>query len=311
MSSDPKFKFYVGGAWRPEFSDTNFEAEPPTSGKDPSNLVLSLSDSDINDGDSITLTATLKSVGTGLASKSIIFEEKVGTAAWATVDTETTNGSGVATTSPSITPGTSRSYRARFVTDVSYVGSTSSTKTLTVRTLQEVVKRFYATWSNTYNPDFTQNSETDVRQNMYTTSGINKAMALVGFDDAAIADFLADRVDNVSLKVSFKSTVDGFFTGTALIGFHDYTSKPATWSDARVDQNQFLVETYGIGRYNFTTDVDSFIDDFASGANRGISFGPSTTTSTNYVVYIKGNVSGGDDSSEPWIEFTVTKWLAT
>jgi len=302
---DPRMKVYVGGTWRPDFPDSNFQAEPPTSGKDPTSLTLVLSDSDINLADTITLTATLKTGGTALASKSVIFEEKVGTAAWATVDTETTNGSGVAVTSPALAPSSSRQYRARFATDASYVGSTSSVKTITVRTIQNVTQRFYAGWSQVYNENDSQNSETDIRQNMSGSSSILKRKSLVGFNNAAIQAFLADRISNVSIKISIKDLNDIF--SIALIGYHNYNSKPTTWADANVDQNLFTLYMYGGGRYSYIDTTSANIDDWATGTYNGVSFGPATSTSTNYSISAVGNKSG-DDSSEPWIEFTVTKW---
>jgi hypothetical protein len=142
-------------------------------------------------------------------------------------------------------------------------------------------------------------------------SSIKKRKSLVGFDDASIQSFLAARVDNVSMQVSFKNLDSGFVSGNALVGFHDYSTKPTTWSDARVDQNQFTVELYDVGRYGFTAYLDAYMDDFASGANAGLSFGPAVSTSTNYIIDVKGNVAGVDDPGEPWIEFIVTKWVAT
>jgi len=312
---DPRVKVYIGGTWRPDFPDTNFQAEPPTSGKDPTSLTLALSDSDIHAGDAITLTATLKTNGSALASKSVAFQEKVGTAAWTTVDTETTNGSGVATISPTLTPATGRQYRAVFTTDTSYVGSTSSVKTVIVRTLQEVTERFYSTWSQAYAVDNSQLSTTDIRQNIFTSgSNVDRRKSLIGFNDSSIRDFLAGFVDEVQIKFSMKGDPDqgisGAFTNQlGLVGYHNQTSKPTTWNSGHVTtgKGSVVVES-GVRNSIILSAAD--ISDWEAGTYKGVAIGPATSDSKIYVIYALGNVTGGDDNSEPWIEFTITKWVA-
>lgn len=314
-------KFLSGGQWRPTYDTINVVPGPPTSGKTATYVVIVPSNGDIHDGDAVTFTATLRNAVTNgvLSGKTVAIQQNTGSG-WTSVGSGTTNGSGVFAVT-GLTPNTSRNYRAVFAGDGSYVASTSTTFNLTVRTLQPVTQRYYAVWSQTYKPDNSQDSGvTDVWQNRtigLPPNNVYKYKSLVGFLNDNVAAWLADAVDNVSLKGRVKVTkIEPDRGGDARIlwGFHKENSKPSTWVDANVDQN---LETTIIDPATTSTPVsvtalfdESLIDDWKSGSYKGLSFGPADTTGASYIMKGIGN-SSGQDPEEPWLEFTVTKWVAT
>ena len=233
----------------------------------------------------------------------MVFQENVN-GSWQTLSTVSTNGSGVATLS--VSPTSTRKYRARFAADSSYVSSRSSVLDMTVRVLKNITKRFICDWSQTYNVNDTQHSSTHLYQSM-RESTLQKRKSLAGFDHVKIQEFLTTYYAAVSIKFSVK--LRGVVRGkTLLLGTHDYTSKPTTWSDARVDQNlETLTECEGGNRYTVTMD-SALIADFASGASVGFALGPATSDSSVYELSAVGN---DGTAEEPWIEITVQKWLPT
>lgn len=110
--------------------------------------------------------------------------------------------------------------------------------------------------------------------------------------------------DAVNFKGSVKTkSFPG--AGVLLWGFHDYTNKPTTWDDARVDQNLYSQrEVINFSRYNVQDSTT--VADWAAGNIKGMAFGPAPSNSQDYGVAMKG---AGDVDTSPWVEFTVTKWL--
>ena len=306
-------KWWDGQKWRPDFADVNAVAEPANSSKLATTLTLSVPASR-NDTGSITLTATLKAGSTLLSSKAIVFQELVGST-WTNIGASVnTNGSGVSTTTYTLNATTQ--FRATFAGDASYVNSTSSTQTCQLKVLSVVTQRFEANWSATYKSDNTKyTAEDPAILQSYTTrsAAYNNYRALIGFDDAAIRNFLAEVVTKTKVNISIRvaSMGSSFTSGAMLLGWHDYDTEPATVDMTRVDealveQSVSFLEVPGrILTTLETTVAEDWIDAFIASDAKGVSLGPAPSTALKYVIY----AAGADATNKPWIEFTIEKYV--
>lgn len=164
-------------------------------------------------------------------------------------------------------------------------------------------KTYTATWSGTYaeNNTYTSFYGNDVNQGRYDSTWGNQR-GLIGFNAATIQSDLAGATIN-SIKVTLNAKHWYYNTGgTALIGAHDYTSRPSTWSDSRVDQAQVTVTNWPKpGKKTVSLPV-SIGNEFRDGTTAGISLGPGTDT--NLIYY--GRFDGVGSSNVPTLTITYT-----
>lgn len=169
--------------------------------------------------------------------------------------------------------------------------------------VQTYTKTYTATWSGTYaeNNTYTSFYGNDVNQGRYDSTWGNQR-GLIGFPASTIQSDLAGATIN-SIKVTLNAKHWYYNTGgTALIGAHDYTSRPSTWSDARVDQAQVTVTNWPKPGKKTVSLPISIGNEFRDGTTAGISLGPGTTT--DFIYY--GRFDGVGSSNVPTLTITYT-----
>lgn len=158
-----------------------------------------------------------------------------------------------------------------------------------------------ATWYQTYKGDNTQKTDTTANQGQYSSSDGNQR-SLVGFDYASIQAALSGATIS-SIKLTAYAEHWYFDAGgTAVIGTHNYTSKPSTWTDSRVNQNRQQSSGWPKPGSRTVTLSASFGTDFQDGTATGIAFGPGPTTSQTYYGKFTGSGTG-----RPRLTITYTK----
>lgn len=311
MGVQPQLKWWTGTTWRPNYDNINCIEEEPTSGKLSTTITCAVSDTEVHDGDSITITATLKSGGVALGSKTVIFEKQDSGGSWNSISTGSTNGSGVKTYVD--TPTETSKYRCRFATDASYVGSTSSTKNVMLLILKSVTEKFNSTWTQCYKDDNSKKTSygDDLGQNVPPRTSADKLRSLVGFKATDIQAFLADAItiDTVEFFMRLTDTY-GFGSTSINLGGHSEATLPTTWVNGNVDEGLQVESTYApITPADTTMDITTLGaevtgDNFADATWKGIAIGPAPNNSLSW--YLTG--AGESVTKRPWIQFTVTKW---
>ncbi len=169
--------------------------------------------------------------------------------------------------------------------------------------VQTYTKTYTATWSGTYaeNNTYTSFYGNDVNQGRYDSTWGNQR-GLIGFNAATIQSDLAGATIK-SIKVTLNAKHWYYNSGgTALIGAHDYTSRPSTWSDSRVDQSQVTVTGWPKPGKKTVTLPTSIGNQFRDGTTAGISLGPGTNTDLIYY----GRFDGVGSSNVPTLTITYT-----
>lgn len=313
----PVVNWWTGLIWRPSFDSIRVDQEPPASSTPATQLLLTASDSVINEGDSISLSATLTDTAVGLAAQDVIFESKeFGGSTWDLIETVVTNGSGVAVTATFI-PTTSASYRARFVTTGSYLGVISATKNVSMQGLSTITKRYIATWGQTYKVDDSQDGSDNYLYHGKPGSSrgsLNVFKALIGFDNDRIQFDLAGITASLGVKVSLKAkdTATGgiFDLADIALGSHDYDTKPTNWSSSRVDADTNRSALAANTRTTVSCDTGELADalKWQDGSVKGVAIGPPPGANA-YIYYAKiFGIGGFNEGDKPWIELTYTKW---
>lgn len=131
-------------------------------------------------------------------------------------------------------------------------------------------------------------------QGAYPGYGGNQR-SLVGFDYSTIQSDLSGA-SNISGHFSFTPAHSYWNSGlTAIIGTHNYSSKPATWSNGNVFQNQ---QSKGSCAANHRYSVNLTAWQcwaFQNGTVKGMAFGPAPNTNLVYYGYMYG--TGGNRPS--------------
>jgi hypothetical protein len=166
-------------------------------------------------------------------------------------------------------------------------------------------REYAATWSGTYrsNGDFSSShGNTMVQGDSGADNWLNDARSLCGFNYQQImSDTYGSTIQAcyVTLYASHWYWNDG---GTARIGTHNYTSRPATWADSRVAQQRITSSDWpkpGRRKVNIGTTIGN---EFKSGAAKGIALGPTNGTKTQY-----GKFNGNGQSYEPVLTIVYVK----
>lgn len=163
-------------------------------------------------------------------------------------------------------------------------------------------RTYSATWYQTYNSSGSQKSDTTANQGQLDSGSDGNQRSLIGFDYNTIRNDLSGATIN-SIKLTAYAEHWWYNSGgTAVIGTHNYTSKPSSWADSRVNQNRQTSSGWPRAAKRTVTLSNTIGDEFKSGSTTGIAFGPGV--SSNVIYYGKFTGSG---SNRPSITITYTK----
>jgi hypothetical protein len=155
-------------------------------------------------------------------------------------------------------------------------------------------RRYYATWSRTYDQDnSTTWDDSDYCYQGRYSDDRGDTKSLVGFDYSQIMSDLSGSTI-VSCYLTFKCAHSYYNSGlTARIGTHDYTAKPSTWDFSRADEWRHSVTDVTAGE-TITKSLGTGIGgEFRSGTSKGICFGPGGSTDKIYYGYFYGGTQVG------------------
>lgn len=163
-------------------------------------------------------------------------------------------------------------------------------------------RTYSATWFQTYRGDLTQKSDTTANQGQLDSGSDGNQRSLVGFDYATIRSDLSGATIT---KITMTAYAEHWWYnsgGTAVIGTHNYTSKPSSWADSKVNQDRTRSSGWPRSAKRTVTLSNSIGNEFRDGTTTGIAFGPGP--SSDVIYYGKFTGSG---SNRPSITITYTK----
>lgn len=164
---------------------------------------------------------------------------------------------------------------------------------------------YNGSWYQTYKGDGTQKTDTTANQGQYSSSDGNQR-SLIGFDYAKIQNDLNGATITACSVTLYAEHWYLNAGGTAVIGTHDYTAKPSTWTDSRVNQNRVQSSGWpkpGKRTVSLGTTIGT---EFKTGVSKGIALGPGPTTSTTYYGKFSGTTAS-TVGNRPTLTITYTK----
>jgi hypothetical protein len=166
-------------------------------------------------------------------------------------------------------------------------------------------KRYYATWSGTYDgvkDRITYYGSEMVQGNRPFTNNGNCA-GMVGFSSQIKADLAGSTVKSVK----FTAYANHWYYnsgGTAVLGWHNYTSRPSSWSSGCVTEDSTRSSSWPKpGQRTVTLSTATFGAALKSGSARGIMIGRGASDSVLYY----GRFNGNGMSKEPYLDIVYTK----
>jgi hypothetical protein len=163
-------------------------------------------------------------------------------------------------------------------------------------------KSYGATWYQTYKGSGGQKSDTTANQGQLDSGSDGNQRSLVGFDYATIKSDLSGATIT---KITLSATAEHWWYnsgGTAVIGTHNYSSKPSSWSDGTVSQDRQRQSGWARGARKTVTLSNTIGNELKAGSSKGIAFGPGP--SSDVIYYGKFTGSG---SARPVLTITYTK----
>ncbi|MFB7111721.1 fibronectin type III domain-containing protein [Streptomyces sp. NPDC056291] len=170
---------------------------------------------------------------------------------------------------------------------------------------QTYTKTYTATWHGSYKVDGSLNSffPTQVIQGYYDGTNGNQR-GLIGFNNTQIqSDLAGATITSVKLTLNAEHWYWNS-GGTAVIGTHNYASKPSTWAAARVTQNRLTSANWPKPGKRTVTLSNTIGNEFKAGTSTGIALGPGP--SNDWLYYGKFTGSGGG-SNAPVLTIQYTK----
>jgi hypothetical protein len=171
-------------------------------------------------------------------------------------------------------------------------GSTPVVKTYTTT--------YTATWSGAYDNDNNLLPGDGVAQGESPDYG--ELVGLYGFDSQIMTDLTGATVK----RIAFTAYADWWREnsgGTAVLGYHNYTSRPGTWGASQVTEDVERREDWPKpGAVEVVLD-STFHTPFKNGTARGIAFGPAPSTSGIY----RGNFHGASQAYPATLRITYTR----
>jgi hypothetical protein len=178
-----------------------------------------------------------------------------------------------------------------------------------------LVKTYKATWSGTYAGSgatgFTPNSYLSdyldrIAQGQYSTNRGNQK-ALVGLPYEQIqADLSGAVVKKMEFVMYMPHSYYDYGTDT-VIGTHNYTTRPSTWSGANVQTDRTRYYGWPKGGTRAVLLPESMWSDIQDGTATGIAVGPGVTNDIYYYSYYNGADPDYTPSSRPYLKVTYSK----
>jgi hypothetical protein len=162
-------------------------------------------------------------------------------------------------------------------------------------------KKWYATWSRSYEGDFTTRFDDSpyMYQGQFTGSPGNQR-SLAGFDYKNIAATLSGA-EVLEVSITVRNYHARWNKGLyVFIGSHNHTSKPSTWSAGSTRERRWKKWVVEGGSVTLNPGI-TFGNELKSGSSRGIAIGPETD-SDNY-----GFFYGASHSNRPSITIRYRK----
>jgi hypothetical protein len=174
----------------------------------------------------------------------------------------------------------------------------------TGHTPTKFVKTYYSTYSRSFiSTGATRYDDPSTcYQGTYPGYGGNQR-SIVGFNFAAIEADLAGAT-RMSAIFGFRPSHAYWNSGlTAVIGSHNYGSKPGSWSSGNVWQNQIRKGSCAAD-HNYTVNLTAWhCWAFQNGTITGMAFGPAPSNDLSYYGFMYGGTGGG----RPYLQFTYYK----
>jgi len=163
---------------------------------------------------------------------------------------------------------------------------------------------FYATWSRTYNGNgaTTWDDSPYCYQGYYSSSRGN-TRSLIGFNYSSIQSTLSGAT-NITGHFGYKVAWSYYTAGlTTVMGSHNYSAKPSTWSTANVFEDQGKKASC-LRYHSYVVPLSSWqCWAWRTGNIKGMAFGPGPSTNHVYYGYMYGATQGG----KPYVTFTYYK----
>ncbi|KND38488.1 phage tail protein [Streptomyces acidiscabies] len=171
--------------------------------------------------------------------------------------------------------------------------------------VQTYTKTYSATWSGSYDSsnNFISYWGNSANQGDAPPASYGNQRGLIGFNASQIHSDLAGATIK-SIKITLYANHWYYNAGgTARLGTHNYTSRPTTWTDSRVNQNRWTSASWPKPGKRTIALPTSVGDEFKAGTSTGISTGPGSSNYTDY-----GRFAGaGSGSNTPVLEIVYTK----
>lgn len=209
---------------------------------------------------------------------------------------------GLSATVTGLTPGTSYDYKVRARDAAGNIGGFSNTVTTSTAVDSgpapgsTYVMYYAATWSGTYGYNGGNEANTwygnEAHQGQY--DGGNKKSLIGGFTTSTAGTAMATDLSGAS-AVAARIRLTYFYWwanagGTAVIGTHNNTSKPGTFTGTNTNRTQSGGWGRGVTRW---VDLGAGIcAEFITGATKGIALGPGPSSSVSYYGKCYGAGSG-------------------
>lgn len=166
-------------------------------------------------------------------------------------------------------------------------------------------KTYKATWSGTYDGGARLVSYygNEAHQGFYS-SDVGNRRSLIGFNYGQIRNDLSGATIK---KITFTAYAEHWYNnggGTAVVGTHNYTSRPGTWGGSRVNEDRVQSANWPKPGKRTVVLANTIGDEFKSGATTGIALGPGPSTSHEYYGRFVG-YDGGNNA--PTLTITYTK----
>lgn len=160
---------------------------------------------------------------------------------------------------------------------------------------REYTKTYRATWSATYKGNgqiSTAHGETMAQGN--NSDGLGDLRSICGFDYQQIMADTRGATIKACYITMYASHWYWNVGGSAVIGTHDYTGRPSTWSTSRVTEQRVYSHLWpkpGKRKVSLGTTIGN---EFRTGVAKGIALGPTNGTKTQY-----GKINGNAQPNEP------------
>lgn len=175
-----------------------------------------------------------------------------------------------------------------------------------VKSKATYTKRWYATWSRSY--DASGATRFDDSPYMYQgaiSGGPSNQRSLAGFDYNNIRATLAGETEILEVYITVKNTHARWNKGLyVFVGSHNYSSKPSTWSGATVAERRWKKWVVENGSVTINAGT-SFGNQLKAGTMKGVAIGPDSDPD-NY-----GYFFGASHSARPYITIKYRKSIYT